>query len=213
MSYGTTQVLRFVLWCIVAIIAWMFVVFPAQAQIPPDAGKHRRELTRNARMIWGLDAPVSTFAGQIHQESGWRADAVSPVGASGLAQFMPATATWISGLQAALQDNQPMNPTWALRAVIEYNKWLYDRVPPSYNHCERMAFVLSSYNGGMGWLIKDVQLAKKNGADPTRWFDNVEKFNGGRSMNAFAENRGYPNRILNTLERRYSDAGWGIKSC
>ena len=213
MNYSTVRVLRAGLWICIVLLVWSFVAREAWGQIPPDAGKYRRELTRNARMVWGLDAPIATFAGQIHQESGWRADATSPVGATGLAQFMPATATWISGLQAALQDNQPSNPTWALRAIIEYNKWLYERVPPSYNHCERMAFVLSSYNGGLGWLQKDVQLARTKGADPTRWFDNVENYNGGRSMNAFAENRGYPNRILNTLERRYRDAGWGIASC
>ena len=194
-------------------MSWMFVAFPAQGQIPPDAGKYKRELVRNARMVWGLDAPISTFAAQIHQESGWRADATSPVGAAGLAQFMPSTAGWISGTYKALQDNQPNNPTWAIRALVEYNKWLYDRVPPSFNHCERMAFVLSSYNGGLGWLQKDVQLAKVNGADVTRWFDNVERFNSGRSAANFKENRGYPDRILNTLEYRYRTDGWGITSC
>src|SRR5688572_15590130 len=49
------------------------------AQIPPDAKRYKRDLIRNARAIWGLDAPTSTFAAQIHQESGWRVDAKSPV--------------------------------------------------------------------------------------------------------------------------------------
>lgn len=65
--------------------------------IPVEARQYQRELTRNARAVWGLNAPVSTFAAQIHQESQWNARARSPVGAQGLAQFMPATASWIAG--------------------------------------------------------------------------------------------------------------------
>lgn len=213
MTPGTVRVLRTGLWFVVILLVWGFVAREVFAQIPPDAARYKRDLIRNARLIWGLDAPTSTFAGQIHQESGWRADAVSPVGAGGLAQFMPSTAKWISGLIPELEDNQPHNPAWAIRALVEYDKWLYDRVPTTWSHCERMAFVLSSYNGGLGWLQKDVALAAKNGADPQLWFEHVERFNGGRSAAAFAENRGYPNRILLELERRYARDGWGIKSC
>jgi soluble lytic murein transglycosylase-like protein len=210
---GTVRVLRLGLWLTIVLLAWGLVANEVWGQIPADASKYKRDLIRNSRLVWGLDAPVSTFAGQIHQESGWHPDAVSPVGASGLAQFMPSTATWISGTYDTRGDNQPTNPAWAIRALVQYDKWLYDRVPPARSHCERMAFVLSSYNGGLGWLQRDVNLARTKGADPQSWFDYVEKFNGGRSDAAFRENRGYPRRILLELERRYVNDGWGIKSC
>lgn len=196
-----------------SVLLWLALAGVAWGQIPMDASRYKRDLIRNARLVWGLDAPTSTFAGQIHQESGWRADAVSPVGATGLSQFMPSTAQWISGVVPELADNQPRNPVWAIRALIEYDKWLYAHVPETWSHCERMAFVLSSYNGGLGWLQKDVALAQRSGADPQLWFENVERFNGGRNVSAFAENRDYPARILNELERRYARDGWGIKSC
>ena len=61
------------------------------AELPQGALKHRADLTRNARAVLGLDAPVATFASQVHQESRWRPDAVSSVGAQGIAQFMPGT--------------------------------------------------------------------------------------------------------------------------
>lgn len=213
MNPGTVQVLRTGLWIVVVLLIWGLVAREAYGQIPADATRYKRDLVRNARLAWGLDAPTATFAGQIHQESGWRADAVSPAGATGMAQFMPTTVQWISGLHPELRDAQPTNPSWALRALVEYDKWLYDRVPLTWSHCERMAFVLSSYNGGLGWLQKDVALAAKNGADPQLWFEHVERFNGGRAGWAFAENRSYPNRILLELERRYARDGWGIKSC
>lgn len=206
-----TWLLRATMWTIVALLSIWWAM--AAAQIPIDASRYKRDLIRNSRLVWGLDAPVSTFAAQIHQESGWRHDAKSHVGASGLAQFMPATAKWISGLYAPLKDNDPTNPAWAIRAMVEYNKWLYARVPSAATHCERMAFVLSSYNGGLGWLQRDVHAAKAAGADPRWWFDNVERYNGGRAVWAFKENRGYPNRILLELEPRYIKDGWGIHSC
>lgn len=194
------------------LLFWVAVV--AFAQIPEDAYRYKRDLIRNATMVWGLSAPVATFAAQIHQESTWKPNAVSPVGAKGLSQFMPATATWISGLYAALQDNEPTDPQWAMRALVEYNLWLYERVPKALTHCEQMAFVLSSYNGGMANLKRDVALAEDRGYDPALWFGNVERFNGSRRSAAnFAENRTYATRILKDLEGRYFKDGWGIDSC
>ncbi|MGP5977238.1 transglycosylase SLT domain-containing protein, partial [Pseudomonas aeruginosa] len=124
----------------------------ATDRIPTAAEQYRRTLVRSAHAEWGLSAPIATFAAQVHQESRWRADARSPVGAQGLAQFMPGTAEWIAGLYpAALGTNQPFNPGWALRALVTYDRWLYDRNQAS-SECDRWAFVLSAYNGGQGWV-------------------------------------------------------------
>lgn len=68
----------------------------ATDRIPTAAEQYRRTLVRSAHAEWGLSAPIATFAAQVHQESRWRADARSPVGAQGLAQFMPGTAEWIA---------------------------------------------------------------------------------------------------------------------
>lgn len=180
------------------------------AEVPPVAHQYRGELTRNARLAWGLDAPVATFAAQVHQESGWQPNAVSRVGAQGLAQFMPATARWIGGIVPELAARQPDNPIWALRAMTTYDRWLWDRIAAE-NDCERMAMVLSAYNGGLGWLLKDKALTQASGGIRNRWFGQVERFNAGRSQGAFAENRGYPSRIIKTLQPAY--AGWGKGVC
>lgn len=180
--------------------------------IPASAERYRRDVIRNARLVWGLTAPIATFGAQIHQESTWSADAVSPVGARGLAQFMPGTADWISGLYDDLGDNQPHNPAWAIRALVRYDWWLYERITAATT-CERMAKVLSSYNGGLGWLQRDERLAKARGLDEFVWFNNVENMNAGRSAAAWAENRGYVRRILHVLEPRYRTPLWGVGSC
>jgi soluble lytic murein transglycosylase-like protein len=72
---------------------------------------------------------VVLFAAQVHQESGWREDAHSPVGALGLAQFMPGTAAWIAQLYPAnLGDAALLDARWALRALVTYDLWLWERL-------------------------------------------------------------------------------------
>jgi len=186
---------------------------PVRARgLPAAALRHRAELIRNARSVWGLSAPVAVFAAQVHQESGWRADATSPVGARGMAQFMPATADWISGLFPELAANEPFNPSWALRALCTYDRYLWDRLEAS-TPCDRMAFALSAYNGGLGWVRRDSRLAASRGLAPDAWWDNVEQVNAGRSAGSWRENRGYPKRILRTLTPRYVAAGYGEGIC
>ena len=183
-------------------------VFAASIQV--EARQYQRELTRNARAVWGLNAPVSTFAAQIHQESQWNARARSPVGAQGLAQFMPATADWISQLMPGLNSREPFNPAWAIRALVSYDRWLWQRVSAA-SDCERMAMTLSGYNGGLGWVQRDRRLASQKGLDSTRWFGHVATVNAGRNAASWRENRHYPQRILRELAPRYLT--WGGSSC
>ncbi len=68
----------------------------AAETIPHQANTLRHKLTQQAHLAWGLDAPVATFAAQIHTESRWQSAVSSPVGAHGIAQFMPATEAWIN---------------------------------------------------------------------------------------------------------------------
>lgn len=187
---------------------------PVLADIPTDARRYQSELTRNARAIWGINAPVATFAAQIHQESTWKTNARSPVGAVGLAQFMPATSQWIAGIYPAeLGANQPYNPAWAMRALVRYNLWHWQRISATASACDRMAFTLSAYNGGLGWVQRDRRLATQRGLDNSRYWEQVERVNAGRSAANFRENRGYPDRIIHRWQPLYTDAGWGLGVC
>ncbi|MBH2976839.1 transglycosylase SLT domain-containing protein [Serratia marcescens] len=183
----------------------------AHAAQPPQAAlQYRADVIRNARLEWGLSAPVADFAAQLHQESGWRPDAVSPVGAQGMAQFMPATADWISQLIPGLNSREPFNPGWAIRALVSYDRWIWQRISAA-DDCERMAMTLSGYNGGLGWVQRDKRLATQNGLDNTRWFEHVATVNAGRSAANWRENRHYPQRILKELAPSY--LSWGGGSC
>lgn len=176
-------------------------------EIPRAAVQYQRALTSNARLVWGLNAPVAAFAGQVHQESAWRADARSPF-ANGLAQFTPATAEWIGGVYADLGDRQPFNPAWALRALVRYDRWLWNRNPAATD-CDRMAFALVSYNGGEGWLRREQARAVTKGDDRLRWFGHVERW-CIRAEWACRENRDYPRKILLRHQAIYASWGPGV---
>lgn len=180
---------------------------PAHAQaIPREALQHRATLKREAQRVWGLDAPVATFAAQVHQESRWRVDARSPVGALGLAQFMPSTASWIGGVYPSLGERSPLNPTWALRGLVTYDKWLFDRIKAD-NECERMAFALSAYNGGLGWVYKRQQRSEQPGI----CMGATCAINPGVHPASQRENAHYPVVILRQHEQLYR--AWGRGSC
>ncbi|QLO44598.1 transglycosylase SLT domain-containing protein [Citrobacter freundii] len=193
--------------CLLCAIA----IQPASAAEPPRASlQWRSELIRTAREIWGLDAPIADFAGQFHQESGWNPNARSPVGAQGMAQFMPSTAKWVSQLYPELHDNRPFSPSWAIRALVQYDLQLWKGLA-AQDPCQQMAFTLSAYNGGQGWVNKDKKLAASKGLDASIWFGHVEQVNAGRSTANWRENRHYPKTILYQHASRY--LLWGQASC
>jgi soluble lytic murein transglycosylase-like protein len=177
----------------------------ALADVPREALRYQRDVTRNAHSVWGLEAPVAVFAAQIHQESRWNKDAKSAF-AGGLAQFTPDTAAWISGAYPqSLGANQPYNPAWAMRALVTYDKQLYDQARADAP-CDKMWKALWGYNGGMGWVVRDEKLAAKSGAN-IRIAKEVEPFNAGRALAMFKENRAYPRAILLKWQPTY--ALWG----
>lgn len=187
-------------------------VVPSKNNSPiPGSQRYQRSLTREARAVYGLNAPIATFAAQIHQESGWDATAVSYVGATGMAQFMPKTAKGISEDFPELGPASPTDPEWSMRAMVRYMKQINDGLTAA-DECSLHAFALSGYNGGPGWVLRDKRLAKTAGLDPEIWWSNVELVNAGRSAAAFKENRGYPQRIIKNIQSRYASWGRGVCS-
>ena len=176
--------------------------------IPFEAWQYRAEMLQSAWRIHGPSAPTATLAAQLHQESAWKINAVSWAGAQGLAQFMPGTSKdaakrWPADCEPA----NPFKPSWAFACRDRY---LRAQTPTSLaghlTECDEWAFRLRAYNGGLGWIRKDRNLAARGGADPDSWRA-VEPYNSGRSQSAWKENTEYPVRIYR-LESRYSGS-WG----
>lgn len=197
-----------------AILLILTVFLPGlsqSAEIPRAALQHKHILIREARFVCGMNAPVATFAGQIHQESQWRSDAVSPVGAQGLGQFMPQTSTWLPQVDPQSGSPMPFSPGWAIRALIVYDDWLLARVK-GRTLCDRWFKTLCAYNGGLAWVYRDERLATQMGRDASTW-SGIEGVNAGRSATNFRENRQYPLRIIERWQGLYVTAGWGTGVC
>jgi soluble lytic murein transglycosylase-like protein len=92
--------------------------------------------------------PVEFFARVIWQESRFDARAISPKGAQGIAQFMPATASW-----HGLAD--PFEPVEALRHSAAYLRELLNRIG-------NLGLAAAAYNAGparvSAWLTIHGQL-------------------------------------------------------
>jgi soluble lytic murein transglycosylase-like protein len=113
---------------------------------------------RETRYHIGMGAPYHYFMGQIEQESNCREGATAFDGGMGLGQFMPATADWIHQQEPTLKKiwkkPMPYDPKWNIRAMILYDKRLYET-----GKCEGWYFAFRSYNGGQGNLNKEIRRA------------------------------------------------------
>lgn len=115
---------------------------------------------------YGMDWRLVTA--QMYQESKFNPNAKSFAGALGLMQVMPRTAK-----EMGYKDlHQPAN---AIEAGVAYMQWLEGRFPGHLDFQERLYFTLAAYNAGAGHVRDARRLAKQQGLDPNRWFDNVER--------------------------------------
>lgn len=107
-----------------------------------------RNIARQAARHYGLDPHL--FVRQINQESGFNPRAVSPAGAEGIAQLMPAT--------AASMGVNPWDPTSALYGAARLMSRLKHQFSGHYGQA------LGAYNAGAG----AVQRAIRKGG--RRWY-------------------------------------------
>lgn len=183
------------------ILALLLVLIASSVIAEPQQSlPYKRDVIRYSRVVWGMEAPIPLFAAQIHQESMWRPKAKSAY-AAGLTQFTPDTAEWIVKVFPELGKADVFNPTWAIQAMVRYDLWLYNRNQGA-SICDRMAFVLSAYNGGLGWTQRDRKLAAAAGKDPNRWWGHVEGYSK-RAPQFIKENRDYPKKIIYQHQKQY----------
>jgi hypothetical protein len=117
------------------------------------------------------DLPVPFFANLIWQESRLRHDAVSPVGAQGIAQFMPRVAAEV-GLA------NPFDPRQALPASARLLRELRDRF-------RNLGFVAAAYNAGPHRVSEWLQHGGKLPRETQNYVVSIT----GRSVEAWRKNQ------------------------
>lgn len=109
------------------------------------------------------------LASQAYQESRLNPLAVSPFGAQGLMQIMPATAR-----ELGIKD--PFDPVESIEGAGRYVRELmrrYDAEGVALK--DRVRFALAAYNVGAGHIADARKLAEQQGWNPNRWFGHVER--------------------------------------
>ena len=110
------------------------------------------------------------LASIIYQESQFKPNKTSWAGATGLMQLMPATAKRFG-------VNDPANSHENIEAGVKFLKWLEEYWNEEIlDPVERLKFVVASYNIGPNHIVDARNLAKKYGADPNVWYNNVETY-------------------------------------
>lgn len=109
-------------------------------------------LVETAEQIFREEGAPSELVWLAQTESGWRSVAVSPVGAGGVWQFMPATAKRF-GMQVGEGVDERADFEKSTRAAAKYLRWLADR----YNGNWPLA--IGAYNCGEGAMDKAIARA------------------------------------------------------
>lgn len=105
----------------------------------------------------------------IYQESQFKPNNRSWVGAQGLMQIMPATAK-------ELGIKNPNNPEQSVKGGTKYLEQIWNQWDDIEDSTQRIKFVLASYNCGY-YHVRDAQnLALKNGDDSLFWDNAVENY-------------------------------------
>lgn len=91
---------------------------------------------------------------QIKAESAFRSDAVSPVGAKGLGQFMPATWTQMVRELNMGDGADAFNPALNIQATTYYMAKLRANFKTPRPEWDKHSLAMASYNAGLGNILK-----------------------------------------------------------
>ena len=197
------------------------------ATVPERASLHIPALKSQISQVWPSVPIPASLAGQIEQETCasptskkcWNPKAelkTSREYGVGLGQITVTSRfnnfEEVKKLDAKLKSwkwEERYDPARQLRAVVLMDRAAFAKLSFASDY-ERMAFMFSAYNGGMGGVMQDRRLALSKGADPNKWFGNVEVYSfksktkaQGYGQSFFEVNRGYVRNVLKVRMWKY----------
>lgn len=98
-----------------------------------------------------VTAPL--LAAQLRAESGFNPHAVSPAGAQGIAQFMPATWVAIGHHENGTGVANPFDPADAIPAMARYDCQLLAAITHAGINGDHIDLTLAAYNAGLGAVL------------------------------------------------------------
>jgi len=109
------------------------------------------------------------LASLVYQESEFKPNVKSWVGAYGLMQLMP------SVMQKYGLDSTSVDPKSQLTAGVKHLIFIHKQLPPDItDSIEQIKFVLASYNCGLGHVLDARRLAEKYEKSPNYWTNSVD---------------------------------------
>ena len=143
------------------------------------------------------------IAAQVFQESRFDPDAESFAGAQGLLQVLPRTARSMGFTSLEVPED-------GIHAGVKYLDWVRKRFETDLPFSERIWFTLAAYNAGYGHVADARRLARQQGLDGDRWFDNTEQAMLLLSKKSFASKARYgyvrgiePVSYVRDIQHRY----------
>ena len=132
---------------------------PAQAQFNPSPWQKNRlaeikydiSFKKHTSNYLPRDFDWKLLKAQCFQESLFREDAVSPVGAKGLCQFMPRT--WDEQIQKAGITGHPFNYDLNIQMAAQYMARLVGNWTAPRPRKDQFSLALASYNAGLGNIL------------------------------------------------------------
>ncbi|MGE0154818.1 MAG: transglycosylase SLT domain-containing protein [Reyranellaceae bacterium] len=116
------------------------------------SNKYDRQIQR-AASTWLPGVPWKMWKAQLYQESRLEPDAVSPVGAAGIAQFMPGTWDQVTReLRWGVVDRRLAGPS--IEAGAYYMAKLRRAWTAQRSDDDRLKLAQASYNAGMGNILR-----------------------------------------------------------
>jgi len=128
----------------------------------PTYQKLIKQVAQEYQLDWRLLAAIA------YQESHWDPLATSPTGVRGMMMLTLPTAK-----ETGVTDR--LNPTQSLRGGARYLKNLKRRLAKGIQDPDRTWFALAAYNIGLGHLEDARIITQRQGGDPNRWQDVIER--------------------------------------